>query len=230
MSDALLQLEGVSKTYPGLDTPVLREVTLQLTAGATVAIVGPSGCGKSTLLNLIGGLDRPTSGHVRFAGLDMAEMDEQALAAYRSEHVGFMFQAHHLLPQLTAMENVLVPTLACRDAALRRGGPERARALLARVGLGDRMGHRPGQLSGGQRQRVAVVRALINGPGLVLADEPTGSLDAAAAAEVADLLLQLPAEHGAAVVLATHDLALANRAKRVLVLREGQLQQQEVPA
>lgn len=230
MSDALLQLDQVGKTYPDLDTPVLRDVTLQVRPGQTLAIVGPSGCGKSTLLNLIGGLDRPTCGRVCYAGQDLSTLGDAELAAYRSRHVGFVFQAHHLLPQLTALENVLVPTLACGDAALRQAAPRRARELLDRVGLGDRLHHRPGQLSGGQRQRVAVVRALINQPTMLLADEPTGSLDAAAADQVADLLLQLSVERGVAVVLATHAPALAARAGCIMELRSGQLRPTEVGA
>ena len=160
---------------------VLNEVSLEVARGESLAIVGPSGSGKSTLLHIIGTLDRPTSGSVALDGQDLSGLDDLQIAAVRNRQIGFVFQSHYLLPQCTVWENVLVPTLACADAALRDGAGERAERLLKRVGLGERKSHRPGELSGGERQRVAVVRALINQPQLLLADEPTGSLDHASA-------------------------------------------------
>jgi lipoprotein-releasing system ATP-binding protein len=178
----LLELQGVTRSFGGsgdsATTEVLRGISLVLDEGEALAIVGPSGCGKTSLLNLIGGLDQPDEGSIRLGGRDLAQMNAEELASMRAEELGFVFQAHHLLPQCTALENVLVPSLVCTDADLRGSAPERARALLDRVGLGERHDHFPAQLSGGEAQRVAVVRALINEPRLLLADEPTGSLDA----------------------------------------------------
>lgn len=225
---ALLQLEGVSRRYEGVEDGVpgplvLDDVSLRIEAGESVAIVGPSGSGKSTLLNLIGALDRPTSGRVVLDGQDLAQLDEVALARVRNAKVGFVFQSHHLLPQCTALENVLVPTLVHTDAALVAEAPLRARQLLERVGLGPRVDHRPAQLSGGECQRVAVVRALINRPKLLLADEPTGSLDGAAAQSLADLLAELNASEGVTLITVTHSAALAGSMKRVLELGDGRL-------
>ncbi len=156
---------------------VLKGITLTIEPGRSVVIVGPSGCGKSTLLNIIGGLDHPTGGRVLLEGQDLAVLGDEELARIRNRQIGFVFQLHHLLPQCTVLENVLIPTLATRDKSSPRSLRERAETLLRRVGLADRMSYRPGELSGGQRQRVAVARALINQPKLLLADEPTGSLD-----------------------------------------------------
>jgi len=203
--------------------PVLRDVTLEIQRGESVAIVGPSGSGKSTLLNIIGTLDRPDSGHVLLDGKDLSRLDDIQLAAVRNREIGFIFQSHHLLPQCTVLENVLVPTLANNDAALRNGALERATGLLDKVGLGARLTHRPGQLSGGERQRVAVVRALINQPKLLLADEPTGSLDRASAENLADLLVRLNREEGVTLIVVTHAPDLAKRMSRVLELRDGEL-------
>lgn len=204
----LIETRAVTKTYPApagaAATPVLSEVSLQLMPGESVAIVGPSGSGKSTLLNLLGGLDRPTSGTVLFNGQDLATLKEDALALYRNREVGFVFQLHHLLPQLTALENVLVPTLVHPDKLAVEALRRRATDLLTRVGLGARLNYRPAQLSGGERQRVAVVRALINQPRLLLADEPTGALDQTGARELAQLLVELNHEHAATLVVVTH--------------------------
>ena len=222
MTGPLVEASGLWKSYgggPGGPIDVLRGVSLCLHPAETAAVVGPSGSGKTTLLQLLGALDRPDAGSLRFGGLDLGELGDAALAAFRNREVGFVFQLHHLLPQCTALENVLVPTLLAR----RPGAEERARRLLARVGLADRLGHRPGQLSGGERQRVAVARALVNGPRLVLADEPTGSLDAASAEDLGDVLLELNREEGAALLVATHSRALAGRLGRVLELRGGLL-------
>lgn len=223
----LLVIESVSKRFDTVEGAaqgplVLDGLDLSLEAGQAMAIVGPSGCGKSTLLALIGGLDQPTSGRVELDGEDMAELDEPSLARVRNETLGFVFQDHHLLPQCTALENVLVPTLV-RDVATRKEAPQRARALLERVGLGERMNHRPAQLSGGERQRVAVVRALINQPSLLLADEPTGSLDSEAAQGLGELLLEQSREEGAALIVVTHSPDLARRVGRTLTLDRGRL-------
>jgi len=225
---ALLELTDVTRHYEAPDgaeaPPVLTGIALRVAAGESVAIVGPSGSGKSTLLNLVGALDRPTSGTVVFGGRDLAQLDDDALAAIRNRDIGFVFQLHHLLPQCTVLENVLVPTLATGgDATGRQNADERARRLLDRVGLAERLGYRPGQLSGGERQRTAVVRALINEPKLLLADEPTGSLDRASSATLAELLVELNREEGVALIVVTHSLALARRMSRVLELRDGAL-------
>ncbi len=225
MASPLLSLRGVGKEYgaPGsaAAVPVLRDITLEVSTGESLAIVGPSGSGKSTLLNLIGTLDTPTRGTITLDGQNLTELDEVRLAAVRNRQIGFVFQAHHLLPQCTVLENVLVPTLAGTDPAARGGAAERAGKLLQRVGLGERMAHRPGQLSGGERQRVAVVRALINRPQLLLADEPTGALDRVAAESLGDLLVQLNREQGVTLIVVTHALDLARRMGRVLELRDG---------
>jgi ABC-type lipoprotein export system ATPase subunit len=228
----LLELQAVTKAYPGLagEPPVLSDISLVLDRGESLAIVGPSGCGKTTLLNIIGTLDRPTSGRVLFEGRDLTTLDERALAELRNRHLGFVFQMHHLLPQCTVWENVLVPTLATRNEVLRDGAPERARRLLERVGLGHRLHHRPGQLSGGERQRAAVVRALINEPQLLLADEPTGALDRASAETLAQLLADLNRELRLSLVVVTHSLELARRMRRVLELRDGRLRDLPAPA
>ena len=226
-SGPLLKLTGVSKSYAataGEDAlPVLRNVSLDVARGESLAIIGPSGSGKSTLLNIIGTLDRATGGEVVLDGQDLGALDELALATVRNRQVGFIFQSHHLLPQCTVLENVLVPTLANGDRALRDEAPARAERLLKRVGLEPRIHHRPGQLSGGERQRVAVVRALINQPKLLLADEPTGALDRAAADNLAQLLLELNREENVTLIVVTHALDLARRMGRVVELRDGAL-------
>ena len=222
----LLQIRNLTKTYRAPDggdaVDVLRGVDLQLDAGETLAIVGPSGCGKSTVLNIVGALDRADSGEVLVDGRDIEKFGEAEVAAYRNTTVGFIFQLHHLLPQCTILENVLVPTLAraTRDRAALR---TRAEKLLGAVGLEHRLHHRPGQLSGGERQRVAVARALINEPKLLLADEPTGALDRTNAARLVELLLEVQREHGVAVILVTHAPELAQRMGRALELVDGKL-------
>ena len=203
------------------EVEVLASVDLEVHAGETVAIVGPSGSGKSTLLNVIGGLVVPTSGSVRFAGREVSALSANALAEFRNRSIGFVFQAHHLLPQCTALENVLVPTLVDPDRQRRAAAAVRARELLDHVGLGARLHHRPASLSGGECQRVAVVRALINRPPLLLADEPTGSLDAHAADELGELLLALNARESVALITVTHSLRLAARMSKDLYPRGG---------
>ncbi|MBS3734861.1 MAG: ABC transporter ATP-binding protein [Phycisphaerae bacterium] len=224
---SLLELIDVHKRYTADGPAVLRGLSLRLDAGERLTVTGPSGSGKSTLLNLIAALDAPTSGRVRLDGTDLATCSETHLATLRNKRIGMVFQLHHLLPQCTVWENVLVPALAA-------GGPsaeteDHARRLLDRVGLGDhapggsRAGDRPGRLSGGQRQRVAVVRALVNAPALLLADEPTGSLDRRTADELAGLLCELNAEQGVALIVATHSRRLAGQIGSVRPLREGAL-------
>jgi ABC-type lipoprotein export system ATPase subunit len=226
-SAPFLKLEDVSKSYDsvrdGLPVRVLDGINVTIQQGESAAISGPSGCGKSTLLNIIGTLDEPTRGRVLLRDLDLAGLGELQLAAVRNRQIGFIFQAHHLLPQCTVLENVLVPTLASSESVQRKSAPERARRLLIRVGLGGRLDHRPGQLSGGERQRVAVVRALINQPELLLADEPTGALDRAAAEELARLLIELNREERVTLILVTHAPDLAARMKRVFQLQDGRL-------
>jgi ABC-type lipoprotein export system ATPase subunit len=224
---SFLVLRDVAKSYQSvLDGPavsVLNGIDLEIQQGESAAVIGPSGSGKSTLLNIIGTLDRPTRGQVLLEGQDLAQLDQSQLAAVRNRRIGFIFQAHHLLPQCTVLENVLVPTLVCNDKQLRQSAPERARRLLERVGLGPRLHHRPGQLSGGERQRAAVVRGLINQPRLLLADEPTGALDRAAAEELARLLVELNREERVTLMVATHAPDLAERMGRRFQLRDGRL-------
>ena len=223
----MVELVGVTKVYGEAGdagaVQVLKGITLRIEQGRSVVIVGPSGCGKSTLLNIIGGLDHPTSGRMLLDERDLAELDDDELARIRNREIGFVFQLHHLLPQCTVLENVLVPTLAERDNAPGSDLVDRAKSLLERVGLKDRMSHRPGELSGGQRQRVAVARALINGPKLLLADEPTGSLDEEASQSIADLLVQLNRDEGVTLVVVTHSRDLASRIGHVMELTGGVL-------
>jgi lipoprotein-releasing system ATP-binding protein len=239
---ALLKLTAVSKHYDspagGEGVPILNQVSLELNTGESLAVMGPSGSGKSTLLQIIGTLDRPTTGEVFLNGRDLNKLNDQELAGVRNREMGFVFQAHFLLPQCTVIENVLVPTLAFprgksgeRNA---KGGGDtcadkkedveaRAKRLLNRVGLGARLDHRPGQLSGGECQRVAVVRALINGPRLLLADEPTGSLDHHSAQKLAELLVELNREESVALIVVTHARELAERMHSLKRLEDGRL-------
>ena len=219
MTDPILIARGLSRTYgsAGSKLAVLRDVGFELLAGDTLAIVGSSGSGKTTLLGLCAGLDRPSDGEVILAGATLGELDEDARARLRNEHVGFIFQNFQLLPTLTALENVLVPAeLAGSGDALDRG-----RDLLRQVGLGDRQHHYPAQLSGGEQQRVALARAFINRPRLLLADEPTGNLDADTARHIVDMIFDLNRSAGTALVLVTHDPELAARCRRQLRLRGG---------
>ena len=221
-SGADIQLSQVIKTFQtgASPTPVLKGVDLHVGAGETIAITGASGSGKTTLLQLIGALDTADSGEVRVNGRELATLDEEARAQFRNREVGFVFQSHILLPQLTALENVLVPTWAAPQThALEHSA--RAKYLLERVGLADRKTHFPGQLSGGECQRVAVARALIMKPSLLLADEPTGSLDYDTAQRLLDLLLALNAEEGATFLLVTHARDCARRMTRQVELRNG---------
>lgn len=223
----MLELINVAKNYPlpgdSVGLCVLKDIKLKVRKGQAIAIVGPSGSGKSTLLNIIGALDRPTAGRVLFDGKDLAKMNDIELARIRNKEIGFVFQLHHLLPQCTVLENIIVPTLADKNRFLRKEVEERAINLLQRVGLKDWSLHRPGQLSGGQRQRVAVVRALINKPKLLLADEPTGSLDEHASQNIAELLVELNRSEAVTLILATHSIKLAENIGRVLELNNGVL-------
>lgn len=223
----MLELVHVGKTYSSAGDRdvvcVLKDISLKVQKGQALAIVGPSGCGKSTLLNIMGALDQPTTGQVLFDGRDLAGLDEAELAKIRNRQIGFVFQLHHLLPQCTVLENVLVPTLADKNRPPAGQIHQRAVGLLERVGLKDFLLRRPGELSGGQRQRVAVVRALMNKPQLVLADEPTGSLDKDAAENIADLLIELNHSEQVALMVVTHSLEIARRVGRVMELSEGLL-------
>ena len=222
---SLLQLKNISREFPSTEggTPleVLRNLSMDVARGESIAIIGPSGCGKSTLLNLIGTLDQPTDGTIAFDGRDLIALNDDELALLRNREMGFIFQNHHLLPQCTVMENVLVPTLAHGRATNEE--EERARHLLNRVGLGGRLSHPPGQLSGGERQRVAVVRALINQPQLLLADEPTGALDQTTADQLGQLLVELNAEENVTLITVTHSAKLADRMARPVELKDGQI-------
>jgi ABC-type lipoprotein export system ATPase subunit len=224
---SFLVLRDVAKSFQsvldGPDVAVLNGINLEIQEGESAVILGASGSGKSTLLNIIGTLDKPTRGQVLLEGRDLAQLDAQQLAAVRNRRIGFIFQAHHLLPQCTVLENVLVPSLVCQDEPLRQSAPERARRLLDRVGLGPRLHHRPGQLSGGERQRAAVVRGLINQPRLLLADEPTGALDRVSAEALARLLVELNREERVTLMVATHSLELARQMGRQFNLRDGLL-------
>jgi lipoprotein-releasing system ATP-binding protein len=218
----LLELRGITREYHvdgGPRLNVLRGVDLEVRGGEMVAVTGPSGSGKSTLLNIIGTLDRPDSGTFFFKGHDVLSFAEGELLEFRRRAVGFVFQSHHLLPYLTVLENTLVPSLLTGDGE----ATGRARGLLERVGLSHRLDHRPGALSVGERQRAAVVRALVGRPELVLADEPTGSLDREGSERLGDLLVELNREEGTALVMVTHSVDLAGRAGRVLSLRDGLL-------
>ena len=227
MSDTVIRAEGLAKTYAEgkLRTPVFAGLDLAVHAGETVAILGPSGAGKSTLLHLLGGLDTPTAGEVFVSGQKMSALSDAARGQLRNRALGFVYQFHHLLPEFTALENVMLPVLLNGTAVAEAA--RKARALLESVGLGHRLEHKPGELSGGERQRAAVARALVNGPGCVLGDEPTGNLDEKTAAHVFGQMLELNRAQRTSLVLVTHDRSLARRLDRVLELHEGKLR--EVP-
>jgi lipoprotein-releasing system ATP-binding protein len=225
----MIELVDVTKRYPSPgDTEglsVLKGITLKVVQGQSLVIVGPSGSGKSTLLNIIGTLDRPTTGEALLDGRDLTKLDEAELAKIRNKEIGFVFQLHHLLPQCTVLENVLVPAIVDKGRGRRQEVEQRATDLLQRVGLERHLQYRPGELSGGQRQRVAVVRALINQPKLLLADEPTGSLDEEASQNIAELLVELNRSEGVTLIVVTHSLKLAERMGQVMELSGGLLKE-----
>ncbi len=224
----LLELRNISKKYeiPSGEghTTILRDISLQITQGESVAVVGPSGSGKSTLLNIIGALDKPTSGVVTFAGKNLADLDDAELSQIRNQEIGFVFQLHHLLPQCTVFENVLIPTIPPGLEKEDEDVQERARNLLGGVGLEKHKDYFPAQLSGGEMQRVAVIRALINRPKLVLADEPTGSLDRESSENLGQLLVKVNKEEGTTLITVTHSIEIARLMDKVYRLQDGILE------
>jgi lipoprotein-releasing system ATP-binding protein len=223
--EPILSGHALRKVYieeDGSELTVLDGVEIEVRPGEAIALIGASGAGKSTLLHLLGFLDRPTAGEVRLEGRVVGALPDRELATIRNRRIGFVFQFHHLLREFTAVENVMMP-LRIGGVAEERAA-ERARDLLAQVGLGGRLSHKPGELSGGEQQRVAVARALANQPAVVLADEPSGNLDTHTAEQLHDLFFRLRAEHGVALVVATHNRELAERADRVYQIKDGQIQ------
>jgi lipoprotein-releasing system ATP-binding protein len=225
----LLSLENIHKGFgtPGDSTyrPVLNDLSLQVEEGERIAILGPSGSGKTTLLNLVGGLDAPDQGSVKFRGDDITGYSNEQIDRFRNQQVGFVFQFHHLLPQCTLLENVLIPTLVKSDRATREKSVKRAETLMKRVGIWEFRNKLPGILSGGECQRAAVVRAMINAPSILLADEPTGALDSENVEVMARLLLELNQEDGLTLMVVTHSIELARKMGRTLEIRDGKLQQ-----
>jgi len=225
--ELVLTCHGVGKVFREGPQPVrvLEDINLQVRVGEQLAIMGRSGSGKSTLLHILGGLERPSTGEVALAGRSLYAMSERARGLWRNRHLGVVYQFHHLLPEFTALENVAMPLLIRGDARRRARGE--AQTLLRRVGLGERLEHKPAQLSGGERQRTAIARALVTRPSVVLADEPTGNLDSQTADAVFELLLELNASEGTSLVMVSHDRLLTGRLQRRLVMRDGALREAE---
>lgn len=221
----VIDCKKVTRTYREgpEELTIFSDISLQVAAGETVAIVGSSGAGKTTLLNLLGGLDKPSSGHIAICGEDIHRLSEAGRARFRSSNLGFVYQFHHLLPEFSALENVMMPCVLGKDSV--RKAEQKARAMLDSVGLSARLGHKPGELSGGERQRVAIARALVNEPGCVLMDEPTGNLDEQTGEGVRQLIESLRDRLGIAFVMVTHDRAMAESLGRVMRLEQGRLQQ-----
>ncbi len=218
--DWVVDARDLVKVYKmgAVEVPALRGVSVKIKRGEVVAIMGPSGSGKSTMMNILGCLDRPTSGEYILDGEAVASLEDDQLAAIRNRKVGFVFQSFNLLPRQTALENVELPL---RYAGLTKGRREIARAALEAVGLGDRLQHRPTELSGGQQQRVAIARAIVNNPAIVMADEPTGNLDSKVGKEILSLLLQLNRERGTTLIIVTHDPMVSEQAQRIIRIRDG---------
>ncbi|RKV81926.1 MAG: lipoprotein-releasing ABC transporter ATP-binding protein LolD [Neisseria sp.] len=223
MSNTILACEAVCKNYYDgqLNVQVLDNLTLQVDKGQSIGIVGASGSGKSTLLHILGGLDKPTSGRVSLMGQDLSQLSQKQLSGLRNQHLGFVYQFHHLLPEFSALENVMMPLLIGKRP--KEQARERALLMLEKVGLKDRVLHRPGELSGGERQRAAIARALVTDPACLLADEPTGNLDRKNALNILDMMMELKQELGTALVVVTHDDEMAARFDRVLNMTDGAL-------
>ena len=223
---AMLELKDITKVYRTgeMETPVLHGVTCSIEAGELVALVGASGSGKTTLMNILGCLDRPTSGSYRLDGIEASTLSSDGRAALRSRKIGFVFQSFNLLARTTALDNVMMPAAYSPDPQPDQAVRERATRLLERVGLAERMMHEPSRLSGGQQQRVAIARALINGPSLLLADEPTGNLDSRTSVEVLRMFEELNANDGLTVILVTHDASVTRHARRVIRMKDGLIQ------
>ncbi len=223
----IIELQNITKSFQngivGNTRQVLSDISLTINSGESIAIIGPSGSGKSTLLNIMGTLDSPTSGRVIFKGNELNKMNEQALARNRNQHIGFVFQLHYLLPQLNLIENVLIPVIPEKDKVKRKAAQVRAMDLLQHVGLADKTHQLPGKLSVGECQRAAVVRALINNPEIILADEPTGSLDHDSASVLGEMLLDINRTFAVSIVVVTHSLELANTMNKVYKLFNGKL-------
>jgi len=228
----IIELDNIKKTYltgnTGIKREVLKGISLSVEKGDVFSIVGPSGSGKSTLLNIMGTLDKASSGNMKFDGKDISQFNDNQLAVLRNQKVGFIFQSHHLLPQLNVLENVLVPTIPIKDKVQKKLSMERALNLLEYVGLKDRMHQLPGQLSGGEAQRTAVIRALINEPEIILADEPTGSLDLDSTNVIGELLSKINREKNVALIVVTHSLSLANSIGNIYSITNGLLKKTEI--
>ena len=223
MSNTILACEAVCKNYYDgqLNVQVLDNLTLQVEKGRSIGIVGASGSGKSTLLHILGGLDKPTSGHISLMGQDLSQLSQKQLSGLRNQYLGFVYQFHHLLPEFSALENVMMPLLIGKRP--KEQARERALLMLEKVGLKNRVLHRPGELSGGERQRAAIARALVTDPACLLADEPTGNLDRKNALNILDMMMELKQELGTALVVVTHDDEMAARFDRVLNMTDGAL-------